>query len=621
MNRTVLVKCSDSECLTAFERPESDTGKIVSCPKCQIQVRVPVSPDGGLTGQTLGDYRLVRRVARGGMGEVYEAIQTKLDRKVAVKVLAEDLAANPAFMQRFEREAKAAAALNHPNVVQIYDFGQAESRPFFVMEYVEGEDLSKLTTRYSRLPVEQSLQIVEQVAIALQEAHSVGIIHRDIKPANILLTSKGKVKVSDLGLAKRIDDDVELTATGVGIGSPHYISPEQADDARTVDHRADIYSLGVTLLFLLTGKRPFDGTTAFSIVLAHANKPLPSGLDLGTELPDHVEALIRRMAAKRPENRYPDYPSLIADIRRVQAGSDPLQGCTDEAGAIGAVDETQEMSGSVQVQPAAQLRIQSQPQTQTFSTFTFNTETSLPPARTRNHRLAYGVAASAVGALVIYLMFRNSSDSGSATGPSGTPNSQAGFPQPFERGGNSSWWETMGMPPPLRPSPRPREDQIPEGTPEEMLAAAEKYAKENQANYRGILARFRQIRTMAADTELASGADAAIETWSAKQHEAAKIEIQRFEQRMRQFLAEGQHPEAMDVWQSFPEPLRSQEIDDEILGILNQHPPESAGLGGQGPRDGIREPAGRGPRGGPPFGPPGGPPPNGPRRGRRGPPR
>lgn len=627
MNRSVQVTCSDPECLTPFERSETDTGKIVPCPKCQTQVRVPVSPDGGLTGEMLGDYKLVRRVARGGMGEIYEAVQIKLDRKVAVKIISEDLAANPAFMLRFEREAKAAAALNHPNVVQIYDFGQVEGRPFFVMEYVDGEDLSKLTTRHSKLPMEQTLQIIEQVAIAMQEAHSMGIIHRDIKPANILLTSKGKVKVSDLGLAKRIDDDLELTATGVGIGSPHFISPEQADDARTVDHRADIYSLGVTLLFLLTGKRPFDGSTAFSIVLAHANKPLPSGGDLGTELPDNVEALIRRMAAKSPENRYPDYASLIADIRRVQAGNDLLLSGVDEAGSLGASDQTQEMPGTVQIQPSAQLRVQpqpaAQPQTQTISTFTFNMETSLPPTRTGNNRLAYGVAALAVGTLALFLMFRDSPDSTSTTEPGGVPNIQAEFQQRFNPEGNSYWWEAMGHPSPLQPLPRMNENPIPDGTLENMLADAEDFAERNQTNYLDILIRFRQVRTKAADGESADRIDAFIEKWSAERDEVAEREVQRFEQRMNQILETGTHPEihheGMVVWHSFPDQLRSQGIDNQIREILSHHPAERGGP----PRGGGFGGPGRGPGpGGGRFGPPGGgSPPNGPGGGRPRPPR
>ena len=267
-----------------------------------------VSPPGGgapapssgrdLAGTTLGDYRLDRKLAEGGMGEVYEATQLKLDRKVALKILSRRLAERPEFLQRFEREAKSAAALNHPHIVQVHDFGQAGGHFYLIMELVEGEDMADYLVKRGKLPAAEALDVIEQAAQALQAARKKAIIHRDIKPANLLRTKEGRIKVSDLGLAKKLTDDSDMTATGVGIGSPHFLAPEQADDARRVDHRADIYSLGITLLYLLTGKRPYEGTSAFSVIMAHASRPLPSGAELGTSLPDNMEGLIRRMAAK-----------------------------------------------------------------------------------------------------------------------------------------------------------------------------------------------------------------------------------------------------------------------------------------------------------------------------------
>src|SRR6185503_17501636 len=275
------------------------------------------------SGTDLGDYRLVRKIAEGGMGVVYEAIQLNLSRKVALKILNEELAARPEFLQRFEREAKAAAALNHPNVVQVHDFGEAQGWRYLIMEYVEGQDLSDYTEEREKLPVLDALEIIEQAAQALKAACDKAIIHRDIKPGNLLRTPEGRVKVLDLGLAKILTETSDLTLSGVGMGSPYFMAPEQAHDARGVDHRADIYALGLTLLFLVTGKRPYDGNTPYSIVLAHANKPLPRGIELGTELPEEVEALIQRMAAKDRDARYADYDLLIADVRRVKAGYEP----------------------------------------------------------------------------------------------------------------------------------------------------------------------------------------------------------------------------------------------------------------------------------------------------------
>ncbi|MDB6024724.1 MAG: hypothetical protein JWM68_947, partial [Verrucomicrobiales bacterium] len=262
-----------------------------------------------LSGNSLAGYRLVRKIAMGGMGVVYEAIQTKLDRKVALKVLTEQLGSRPEFLQRFEREAKAAAALSHPNMVQVFDYGEVEGRHYIIMEYIEGLNLSAYIDEHGKLSVDHALDLVEQAAQALKAAAEKSIIHRDIKPSNLLLTADGRVKVADLGLAKILTQDSELTLSNVSIGSPHFLAPEQADDSRSADHRADIYSLGVTLLFLLTGKHAYDGNSPISIVLSHTNKPLPTGAELGTELPEEIEDLVHKMAAKDPNDRYQDYQS------------------------------------------------------------------------------------------------------------------------------------------------------------------------------------------------------------------------------------------------------------------------------------------------------------------------
>src|SRR5882724_2101667 len=284
-----------------------------------------VAPPGAndLSGTTFGSYRLVRKIAQGGMGVIYEAIQTKLDRKVALKILSEPLAARAEFLQRFEREAKAAAALNHPNVVQVHDFGKFDGRPLIIMEFIEGQNLSSYVAIRGKLPTEEALDIVEQAARALKAAAEKSIIHRDIKPSNLMLTRNGIVKVADLGLAKILTQDSELTMSNI-IGSPHFIAPEQAADSKNADHRVDIYSLGITLFFLLTGKYPYDGNSPISIVLAHTQKPLPSAAELGVELPAEVEALIHRMAAKNPEDRYQDYDSLLADLHLVKQGHAPM---------------------------------------------------------------------------------------------------------------------------------------------------------------------------------------------------------------------------------------------------------------------------------------------------------
>jgi serine/threonine protein kinase len=285
---------------------------------------VPPPGHNDISGTTLGNYKLIRKIAQGGMGVIYEAIQINLDRKVALKVLTTELATRPEFLARFEREAKSAASLNHPNIVAVHDFGEADGRRFIIMEFIDGENLSEYISKRGKIPVENALAIVEQAAQALKVAAEKSIIHRDIKPSNLMLTRDGRVKVADMGLAKILTQDSELTMSSVSIGSPHFIAPEQAGDSKNADHRVDIYSLGVTLLYLVTGKHAFDGDSPISVVLAHATKPLPTGADLGTELPAEVEALIKRMTAKNPDERYQTYDELLADLQLVQRGYLPM---------------------------------------------------------------------------------------------------------------------------------------------------------------------------------------------------------------------------------------------------------------------------------------------------------
>ena len=238
-----------------------------------------VAPPGhnDISGTTLGNYKLIRKIAQGGMGVIYEATQINLDRKVALKILTAELATRPEFLQRFEREAKSAASLNHPGIVAVNECGEADGRRYIIMEIVDGEHLSEYIAKRGKIPVENALAIVEQAAQALKAATEKSIIHRDIKPSNLMLTRDGRVKIADMGLAKILTENSELTMSSISIGSPHFIAPEQAGDSKNADHRVDIYSLGVTLLYLVTGKHAFDGDSPISVVLAHAMKPLPTG--------------------------------------------------------------------------------------------------------------------------------------------------------------------------------------------------------------------------------------------------------------------------------------------------------------------------------------------------------
>jgi predicted Ser/Thr protein kinase len=260
------------------------------------------TPD--LTGQSIGDFQILRRLGQGGMGFVYLAEQRSLKRKVALKFLRAELAANPTALSRFRREAEAVARLNHLNIVQVY-FINAEEAPYYMaLEYVEGRNLREYLTKKGALDLPVALTVMRQVAAALQRAAESGIVHRDIKPENILLTRKGEVKVADFGLSRDLagDQDLTLTQPGMAMGTPLYMSPEQAQ-GNPLDPRSDIYSFGVTCYHMLAGQPPFRGKTAFEVALKHVNEAPPALAAVRPDLPVALIDLVNRMMSKDPTAR------------------------------------------------------------------------------------------------------------------------------------------------------------------------------------------------------------------------------------------------------------------------------------------------------------------------------
>ena len=285
-------------------------------------------------GLVLGPYVLLERLGEGGMGEVFKARHQKLGRVVALKLIRKDRLDNPAAVRRFHREVQAAAQLEHPNIVRAYDAGEAGGAHFFVMEYVEGTDLARLVKRHGPPSIERACDYARQAALGLQHAYERGLVHRDVKPANLLLTAKGDVvKVLDMGLARldRPDHDAgastTLTQEGAVMGTPDYIAPEQARDSHTVDIRADLYSLGCTLYFLLTGRVPFPGGSLTEKLLRHTlDEPRPVQ-EVRPDTPPGVAAVVRQLMAKRPEDRYQTPAEAAAALASVLVA--PAAGAED----------------------------------------------------------------------------------------------------------------------------------------------------------------------------------------------------------------------------------------------------------------------------------------------------
>jgi hypothetical protein len=255
-----------------------------------------------LIGQTLGQYRIIEHIGQGGMATVYKAYQPSLDRYVAVKVLPPYFAHEPGFAMRFTREARAIARLNHPNILSIYDFGQEGDLSYIVMKFVEAGTLKDIMDD-EPLPLDVTADIIRQIAGALDHAHQRGILHRDVKPSNVLLDEGRWVLLADFGLAKMVEGSVALTGSGVGVGTPAYMAPEQGRGEQ-VDARADIYSLGVVLYEMLTGQVPFQAETPMAVVIKHITDPLPLPRSVNPGLPEAVERVILKALAKNSNDRF-----------------------------------------------------------------------------------------------------------------------------------------------------------------------------------------------------------------------------------------------------------------------------------------------------------------------------
>jgi len=297
----------------------------------------PVRPGGSaqppLSGSTAQDplvgtimdgrYRIVARLARGGMATVYEAVDTRLDRTVALKVMSPALAEDAEFIARFRREARAAAQLSHPHVVAVYDQGEADGVPYLAMEFVSGRTLRDVLRDYGALTPEQALTILDPVLEALSAAHDAGFVHRDVKPENILISDDGRVKVTDFGLARAVTNVTSATQ-GMLIGTVAYLSPEHVERG-DADARSDVYGAGICLFEMVTGQVPFAAENPLTVAYQHVNVDVPAASSLRPSIPPDVDALIATATRRDPAARYPDCRSFLSDVRRVRRTLPPPQ--------------------------------------------------------------------------------------------------------------------------------------------------------------------------------------------------------------------------------------------------------------------------------------------------------
>jgi serine/threonine-protein kinase len=277
--------------------------------------------------QQIGKYEILAKLGQGGMGVVYKAKDPKIDRLVAIKTITARMDSDPELRERFRLEARSAAQISHKNVITIYDYDEADGHAYLVMEFLEGEDLRTKIERRDPMPLVTKLRIIREVGEGLAHAHRMGIVHRDIKPGNIFITTAGQVKILDFGLARVVSSD--LTRSGVVVGTPAYMSPEQLR-AERVDQRSDIFSAGVVFYELLTLINPFHGDSDFAISLKIVqSEPVPIEA-LNPAIPPDIAALVHRAIQKDPARRYPNFDEFLADLSRTAAGGAPVADGSDE---------------------------------------------------------------------------------------------------------------------------------------------------------------------------------------------------------------------------------------------------------------------------------------------------
>ena len=285
-----------------------------------------------LTGKQFGHYQIVAPLGEGGMAAVYKAYQPSMERYVAIKVLPRHMSASEEFVSRFKREAKMLAQLQHPHILSVFDYGEADGYPYIVMPFVQSGTLADLVQK-RRLSLSEIRRVMSQIGEALSYAHGHGMIHRDIKPSNILIDERGNCLLTDFGLARMAEASIKITTSGAILGTPAYMSPEQGAGSN-IDQRSDIYSLGVILYEMVTGRVPYTAETPIAIVFKHIQDPLPSARKLNPDLPEPVELVLLKVLAKNPDDRYQTAEDFVQAIQKALPENDSAYSLPEQKSTI-----------------------------------------------------------------------------------------------------------------------------------------------------------------------------------------------------------------------------------------------------------------------------------------------
>jgi serine/threonine protein kinase len=291
---------------------------------------MPLNGSNSSELQSIGNYDVIEKIAEGGMGTIYKGRNRDSGQIVALKVVPSTMAKNPVLLKRFEQEFRAAQLLDHPNIVRALEYDGSGSSPFLVMEFVDGESLGQRIERAGPIPEPEAIRIMAQVAQALHRAHKQGLIHRDIKPDNIMVTTDGQVKVADLGLVKEIEADLNLTRTGRGLGTPHFMAPEQFRNAKNADARCDIYSMGATLYMMVTGELPFKSCGPLEAWMKKIHNEITPPRKLNPQITERTDWAIRRAMHATPDERPATCREFIEDLTGKSARKPPEEAAASQ---------------------------------------------------------------------------------------------------------------------------------------------------------------------------------------------------------------------------------------------------------------------------------------------------
>ena len=473
--------------------------------------------------QQIGNYRLDGKIGQGGMGLVFKATDLSLDRTVALKVLAPKFAQDERSLQRFLREAKSAGRLQHRNIVVAYDVGQSpEGHYYLAMELVEGESLRDRIKRQGALDQREATAIVLEVARGLQHAEGVGMVHRDIKPDNILIDQEGTPKIADFGLAKTEEDPLVTQAGGV-VGSPNYMSPEQARGAQGIDSRTDIYSLGATYYHLIVGRPPFEGETAAVIMAQHLNQAAPLAHEQNALVSEHTSRVIHKMMAKDPDARYRTVGELIEELERLLAGEAPAAVVRSAAAAVAA--RTQRTPPGRRAAPRS-------------------------PGKLLAVVCAAALLTVAAGAALLYLSRADRGEE--AVSPRTARLNRS------DKTGNRRAAMDLG-----KQGTAP-EASLLEGRAARALESAELFALKNSEDLAGQLRRYGQVVADYHDTLASSKAAELIRAVEAKWDEEATEVMIALRQQAGDLLDRKEYGKALELWGTFPQKLRNDRWSGEV---------------------------------------------------------